>query len=175
MLYFRRMQMNFRNIFACAVALFLMSCAHSAHTQVIAGRVTGVLDGDSITLLDTNNRQYNIRLGQIDAPEFSQSFGRASKKALSGLVFGKQVEVNVETTDQYGRTVGKVLVNGQDANLAQVRNGMAWVYRQYAHEPAYFAAENAAKAARTGLWSKPDPIPPWVYRHGGDHGWKRKP
>ena len=63
-----------------------------------------------------------------------------------------------------------MLVGGQDANLAQVRNGMAWVYRQYAREQAYFAAEDAAKAARLGLWSRPDAVPPWEYRHGGKRG-----
>ena len=43
----------------------------------------------------------------------------------------------------------------------------AWVYVKYASEPAYFAAEKAAKAAQIGLWSQPNPIPPWDYRHGG--------
>ena len=165
--------MKFRNIFARAVLVFVL-CTQSACAQTLAGRVVRVNDGDTITVLDANNRQYKIRLGQIDAPEFDQDFGRASKKSLSDLVFKRQVEINVETTDQYGRIVGKVLVNGQDVNLAQIRSGMAWVYRQYVHEPAYFAAESAAKASKIGLWSRADAIPPWVYRHGGDHGWMRK-
>jgi hypothetical protein len=42
---------------------------------------------------------------------------------------------------------------------------MAWVYVKYASEPAYFAAERAAKSGRVGLWNQPNPTPPWVYRH----------
>ena len=58
------------------------------------------LDRPPPTLLDADNRQYKIRLGQIDAPEIRQDFGQASKQSLSGLVFGRQVEIDVETTDR---------------------------------------------------------------------------
>ena len=75
------------------------------------------------------------------------------------------VRVEVFDTDKYGRTVGKVWVNGQDANLEQIKRGMAWVYEKYANEPAYFAAEGAAKSGRIGLWNQPNPTPPWVFRH----------
>ena len=44
---------------------------------------------------------------------------------------------------------------------------MAWVYVKYANEPAYFATEKIAKAAQVGLWSQPNPIAPWDFRHGG--------
>ena len=47
--------------------------------------------------------------------------------------------------------VGKVWVNGKDANLEQVKRGMAWVYTKYASEPEYFAAEHIAKGSWTGL------------------------
>lgn len=69
------------------------------------------------------------------------------------------------TTDRYGRVVGEVWVNGMDANLEEISQGMAWVYRKYGHEPAYFAAEKAACQARVGLWSQPNGMPPWEYRH----------
>jgi endonuclease YncB( thermonuclease family) len=133
--------------------------------ETISGRVVGVADGDTIAILDSAKHQTRIRLHQIDAPEKRQDFGAASKDSLSNLVFGKQVAVEVADVDKYGRTVGKVLVGGQDANLEQVKRGMAWVYRQYASDPAYFAAEEAAKGAKVGLWSRPNPIPPWEFRH----------
>jgi hypothetical protein len=62
-------------------------------------------------------------------------------------------------------TVGKVWVNGLDANLEQVKRGMAWVYEKYASDPAYFSAERTAKNARIGLWNQPSPTPPWIFRH----------
>jgi endonuclease YncB( thermonuclease family) len=142
----------------------LLPCAVQAD---LTGRVVGVADGDTITVLDAANRQTKVRLHQIDAPEKKQDFGQASKQSLSALVFGKQVRIEVADTDKYGRTVGKVWVNGQDANLEQVKRGMAWVYEKYAQEPAYFAAERTARMNRVGLWNQPNPMPPWDFRHGG--------
>jgi endonuclease YncB( thermonuclease family) len=161
--------MNQKNTpFAVLAGLaFLLFVQLVSAAQTITGRVVGVHDGDTITVLDASKKQYKIRFAQIDAPESRQDFGQVSKQLLSDLVFGKQVTVDVETTDKYGRTVGKVIVDGKDTNLEQVRRGMAWVYRQYAHDPAYFSAEESAKAARLGLWSRPDAVPPWEFRHGG--------
>ncbi|BBL71544.1 thermonuclease family protein [Methylogaea oryzae] len=137
---------------------------------LLEGRVVSVHDGDTLTVLTPEHRQIKIRLAQIDAPETSQDFGQRSKQSLSDLAYGKNVRIDAEATDKYGRTVGKVLVDGLDANLEQVKLGMAWVYRQYAKDSAYFTAEDAAKSSKAGLWSQPNPIPPWEYRHGSQKG-----
>lgn len=143
-------------------------------TDVLTGRVVGVADGDTLTLLQGGRTQTRIRLAQIDAPEKSQAFGQKSKASLSDLVFNKEVKVSVETTDRYGRTVGTVFLGEQDINLKQVERGFAWVYRRYAHDPAYEAAEARARTKGLGLWSEPDPMPPWEYRHPA-RGQGRKP
>lgn len=148
-----------------AHALLLLYLASTPLLADITGRVVGVADGDTLTVLDAGHGLTKIRLHQIDAPEKKQDFGQRSKQSLSDLVYGKQVSIEVADTDKYGRTVGKVWVNGKDANLEQVRRGMAWVYTKYANDPAYFAAERTAKAGRLGLWSQPNPTPPWEYRH----------
>ena len=120
-----------------AAVLLLLPLAVFAN---ITGKVIGVADGDTLTVLDGNKGLTKIRLNQIDAPEKKQDFGQRSKQSLSELVYGKQVRVEVFDTDKYGRKVGKVWVNDQDANLEQVRRGMAWVYTKFASEPEYFAA-----------------------------------
>ena len=79
----------------------------------------------AIKVLDADKVQHVVRLSGIDAPEKKMPFGQRSKQNLSDLVYGKWVEVEGEKTDRYGRLVGKVLVNGKDANLAQVQAGMA--------------------------------------------------
>jgi len=56
-------------------------------------------------------------------------------------------------------------VGDVNINAEQVRRGMAWVYRQYAHDLSLYAIEAEAKAARRGLWADPAPIPPWEWRH----------
>lgn len=130
----------------------------------------GVADGDTITVLDNDKVQHKIRLAGIDAPENKQDFGNRSKESLSDLVFSRAVTVETEKKDRYGREVGKVLVNGVDANLEQVQRGFAWHYKAYVREQSandqrlYDLAENEARAARRGLWRGTNPEPPWDYR-----------
>lgn len=151
-----------------AVSLFLL--IQSANAGTILGKVVGVADGDTITVLDNTNTQYKIRLAGIDAPEKSQAFGKVSKKALSDLVFDKQVTVDWQKQDRYGRTVGKVLVNGHDANFAQIKSGMAWFYKKYQNELElgdrldYLHAQEAVEHNKLGLWIDKEPTPPWDYR-----------
>lgn len=151
--------------------LLLVLLACSVHAETLTGRVVGVADGDTITVLDANRLQHKIRLAGIDAPEKAQPYGDRSKQSLSTLVFDKEVVVESNKQDRYGRTVGKVLVNGSDANLAQVKAGMAWWYRDYAKEQSvadrrlYEQAEQQAKTQRLGLWADKNPLPPWDFRH----------
>ena len=162
---------------ASVTAKFLVSCllllAGLACAETITGKVIGVMDGDTIEVLDTTKTPRRIRLEGIDAPEKAQAFGARSKQRLSDQVFGKQVEVQSNKIDKYGRTVGKVMIGGRDANLDQVRSGFAWHYKEYQKEQsasdrlAYANAETSARNMKSGLWNDPKPMPPWEWRHGG--------
>lgn len=151
-------------------ALILCLIACSAQAEIISGRVVGVNDGDTVTVLDANRTQYKIRLAGVDAPEKAQPFGQRSKEHLSDLIYGRTVVVEWDKLDRYGRTVGKILVNGRDANLEQVKAGMAWWYEKYRKEQSaddqrlYAQSEQQARAQRVGLWRDPDPTPPWDWR-----------
>lgn len=139
-------------------------------SKLIAGLVVGVTDGDTITVLDDQRAQHTIRLAGIDAPEKAQAFGLRSKEHLSLLVFGRRVLVETEKQDRYGRTVGKVIINGLDASLAMVVAGMAWHYKKYESDQSitdrtlYSDAELVARRNRQGLWLDISPIEPWDYR-----------
>lgn len=166
------------------LAIFLLGIggmlSSSAMAETLLGRVVGVSDGDTITVLDASNAQHKIRLSGIDAPEKAQPFGQRAKESLSRLVFQKEVEVAWNKRDRYGRILGKVRVQPPDcrtcpktldAGQAQLSVGMAWWYRKYAMEqsPAdrgtYEFEEREARARRAGLWQDPDPIAPWDWRH----------
>ncbi len=150
----------------CASLLVAMTC----QAATVEGHVVGVADGDTITVLDSTNTQHKIRLSGIDAPEKTQAFGNRSKDSLSKMVFDKTVTVETDKKDRYGREVGKVLVNGVDANYVQVQRGLAWHYKAYEREQSandrklYDFAENEAKTAKRGLWGDPNPVPPWEFR-----------
>lgn len=139
-------------------------------TLTLEGRVVGVADGDTVTVLDADRRQHKVRLAGIDAPEKGQAFGTRSKQALSRLVFGQDVVVAYSKKDRYGRIVGRIESGGRDVNLELVRAGAAWVYRQYLRElpepdrQHYLDAEDEARSDSAGLWRDPDPAPPWAWR-----------
>lgn len=152
--------------------LLLLLFLSPAQADVLQARVVGVTDGDTITVLDANNNQYKIRLVGIDAPEKKQPFGQVSKQSLSDLVYNKTVLIDWSKLDRYDRILGKVWVNQTDANLEQIRRGLAWHFTKYAKEQlieertSYSRTQENAKSARVGLWAEPNPIPPWDWRKG---------
>jgi endonuclease YncB( thermonuclease family) len=105
-----------------------------------------------------------VRMDGTDAPELGQAFSAKSKQTLSDLVFGKDCRVDSQGGDRYGRTVGRVSVDGTDVNAAMIEAGMAWHYKKYDSRRSMAEKESAAKAARVGLWSDPSPIAPWEWR-----------
>ena len=151
------------------LCLFLLIGSVPAIAETLAGMVVGVHDGDTLTLLDNSKRQIKIRLAEIDAPESRQPYGSRAKQELSGLVFGRPAAVQVQDIDRYGRTVGRITVDGLDVNAEMVRRGAAWVYRKYAKDQSLFTIEKQARDAKTGLWALPeaDRVPPWEWRKMG--------
>jgi endonuclease YncB( thermonuclease family) len=154
-----------RTIVGMAFSL-LLSLGQFAGATELAGRVVGITDGDTLTLLYEGNQQVRIRLAEIDAPESRQPYGNRARQELSDLAFGKDVTVTVQDIDRYGRTVGRVYDGSLDVNAEMVRQGAAWVYRQYSHDPLLLRHEQDARDARRGLWALPEAehMPPWEWR-----------
>lgn len=144
-----------------AILVSLMASADGS----TSGRVVGVADGDTLTLLDDANQQHKIRLAGIDAPEKAQAFGQVGKQRLYELCYNKHATVVVVNKDRYGRSVGDVTCDDMHANEEMVRSGNAWVYRHYDKGFEYFySIEEAAKQKRLGLWADENPTPPWEWR-----------
>lgn len=135
--------------------------------EVFQGGVVSISDGDTFTLLAAGNKQIRVRLAEIDCPESKQPYGQRAKQELSSLIFGKTVQVEEEDKDRYGRTVGRVLVEGQNVNKEMLRRGAAWVYLKYLKDQSLIALEAEAKRQQKGLWRLPESqrIPPWEWRH----------
>ena len=162
--------MNINHILNLIVA-FTLTLPIAAYAETIEGRVVGVSDGDTLTMLDAGNTQFKIRLAAIDAPEKAQAFGQRGKEKLSDICYGKQASVTVVDTDRYGRTVGEVVCDGTHANEAMIKSGLAWVYRKYAKGYGHlYAFEEEAKAAKRGLWADTNPVAPWEWRKAKRNG-----
>jgi micrococcal nuclease len=128
-----------------------------------SGKCVGVSDGDTITVLKSG-RAVKIRFEGIDCPEISQDFGKRARRFTSKMVFGKIVEIKEFSQDDYGRTVARVYVDGQDLCLELVKAGLAWHLKKHSSDPILGRAEDQARKQKIGLWSMPSPIPPWEYR-----------
>ncbi len=71
------------NFLAALAITLLVAISTAAQGSVVRGRVVAIADGDTITVLDANKRQYKIRFQGIDAPERSQAFGTRARQHLS--------------------------------------------------------------------------------------------
>ena len=149
------------------LAICLLASAAWA-AEPYQAKVIGISDGDTIKVLNKGT-QVRIRLYGIDTPEKRQAFGTKAKQFTSDQVFGKTVEVVPMDMDRYGRTVALIqsLDDTVTLNEALVQQGYAWVYRKYCKAefcPEWLDYEQTAQAAGLGLWTDPDPMPPWQYR-----------
>lgn len=147
--------------------LFLSSISLA---EELVGKVIKVSDGDTITVIDSNNQIYKVRLKGIDAPETQQAFGNTSTQSLAELVYDKEVLITWDKKDKYYRILGKVIVDGRDANYEQLKKGLAWYYKQYEKDLSdedrekYTEAEEWARNYTEGLWADSKSIPPWEFR-----------
>lgn len=145
------------------IILAIISISSPAKSEEITGYVVKVIDGDTVKVLSKDGTMTTIRLAEIDAPEKKQDYGMMAKIELYTIVYGKRVTVDAKTIDIYGRAVGRIICDGVDVNAEMVRNGSAWVYRQYSHDKRLIELEEKAKMERKGLWADPA-IEPWVWR-----------
>ena len=144
----------------------------------ISGKVVGIIDGDTIDILTAEKTTIRIRLNGIDAPETGQPFGKNAKQYLSEFIGGKNVRVETQGDDRYGRIIGDVYLKdagGPNAlpdailpdwniNREIVQEGLAWHYKKYSTDINLEMDEATAKYRKLGLWSDPRHVAPWEWR-----------
>jgi len=150
---------------ACSIPPVESKHAYKEHLNFTA-KVIRIIDGDTMEVL-SQNHPVKIRLAHIDCPEKrgSQPFGNQAKQALSDLCFGQMVTIEGEKYDRYKRLIA-IVVNGkkQIVNQEMIKQGMAWHFKKYSSDTLYAQLEIRAKANKIGLWSIPNPTPPWDWR-----------
>jgi len=154
-------------LYVVVVVLWCMLAPLGASAEQFTGKVVGISDGDTVSVL-REGKAVKVRLHGVDTPEKAQAFGTQARKFTSDAAFQQTVTVVVQTTDRYGRLVGDILLpDGRSLNQELVKAGMAWWYRPYAPNDIMLAQlEAEARAARRGLWADAHPIPPWEWRKG---------
>lgn len=134
-----------------------------------AERVVRVIDGDSIVVQSEAN-EVEVRIADIDAPELRQPFGPEARDALANLVDDRDVRLELIGGDAYRRIVANVYLGDRDVAAELVSLGFAWVRRAYTTAARLIDLEEAARAGELGLWSAPEPMPPWIWRKTGGEG-----
>ena len=104
----------------------------------LEGKVIKVVDGDTIWILPKGGERVKIRLYGIDAPEMKDSGGKKSKKYLSELIAGKEVQIETHGHDKYKRVIGIVYLDGTDINGKMVKDGYARAYFKYSKKYKFF-------------------------------------
>ena len=143
----------------------------TAHAELLEGKCAYVQDGDTLKLqIPGQAEEVRIQLHGIDAPEKDQAFSTESRDLLRKLTQGKNIRVEVQDTDRYGRRIGKVYVGSTYVNLEMVKAGMAWHYAG-SQDAEIEQAETSARRSHRGLWSDANAINPREHRktHGTAH------
>jgi endonuclease YncB( thermonuclease family) len=132
---------------------------------VLVGRVTRVLDGDTIEVA-LSSGPIRVRFGSVDAPEKNQPWGREARAALTRKLGDREVELDVVSQDQYDRLVAVVGLDDENVNAWLVQQGYAWAYREYTKDKNYCVWEAEARSAHRGLWALPaaQRHAPWEFR-----------
>lgn len=146
----------------CLLATWPVAAADDA---VLPGRVTRVIDGDTLDVLLSSGR-VRVRLQGVDAPERDQPGGHESAQWLRQRVMNRDVLLEPVTQDRYDRMVAIVHLDDANVNRELLRAGQAWAFRRYlrAADRIFCDIESTARRQRLGLWGDDPARAPWEFR-----------
>jgi endonuclease YncB( thermonuclease family) len=135
-----------------------------SHSIEKNGKAIKIVDGDTFDLLTKEQKVLRIRMNGIDCPERRQDFYQSARNALSNYIFNKEVILITHGRDRNKRIIATVFCNGENINLAMIRDGYAWHYKKYSTDTSFARAEKQARLNKKGLWSSSNPVAPWQFR-----------
>lgn len=161
---------------ALAVVCLLGAClvpkpAFAAPGQALKGKVTAVVDGDTIRIRLADGSNESVRLIGVDSQELDDARERVrmmaflAKRFAFSRLYQAAVELlpGAETRDAYGRLLAFVrTADGDIFNITLVREGYAFAFMKFPFDEALRkeikAAEAEARQAGRGLWGR-EPYP----------------
>lgn len=127
-------------------------------------RIERAIDGDSL-VARFGAKRVQVRLADIDAPEWRQAYGAASRDLAERLVAGRIARIRSRARDGYGRLVADVyLADGRSLGAVLVASGLAWHDARFRGNATLAELQETARRSRRGLWASARPEPPWDFR-----------
>lgn len=128
--------------------------------------VSRVVDGDTIEISPAVDGNEDVRLIGMDTPETKdpseggEPTGPEASAFVTSALQGESVGLvfDVERTDQYGRLLAYVCLDGQMFNEVLLEEGYAQAYPyepNTTHEDRFAAAQEEARMAGLGIWGLP--------------------
>jgi len=147
------------------IAITLLSLTTSVlwASEILNGKVTSVIDGNTIEVTTGFNETYRIVLLGIDCPELGQEFGEEAKQHLEKMILTKEIVLELKGKDRWGNYLAIVFAGDVDLRVDLLARGLAWAAEKNA-VPALKDLESRARSRNLGLWQQEEPTPPWVYR-----------
>lgn len=130
----------------------------------VAARVLTVHEGDRLTI-HLQGRKDMVYLKDIDCPELKQPYGKQAKHATAAYIANREVVVRDLKRDQQGRMTADILLeDGRSISHELIKEGLAWVQPGKSSDHTLKDMEELARASKNGLWSEPNPVPPWKWK-----------
>ena len=146
------------------LALALLAACPTLSWADFSARVVTVHEGDRLTIRH-DGRSQTIYLKGIDCPELKQPYGKQAKRAIAAYVGNRDVVVQGLMRDKQGRLLADVLLHdGRNVGHELLREGLAWWQKSASSDAGLEVIEELARAERKGLWSEPNPVPPWKWK-----------
>jgi len=157
-------QPTFLRALGLAVLLLALAARSGRADELVRVSVLRVIDGDSL-MTAAGKRRIEVRVADIDAPEWHQAYGRASRDLTTSLVASGDVRLRGRARDEHRRLVSDVyLADGRSLAQVLVASGLAWYDGRFRPNPTLAALEESARRRRLGLWAAARPEPPWEFR-----------
>lgn len=138
------------------------------HGQIFSGKVIDVASGETFTMVTPENREIEVWLAEIEAPEKGQVYWNDSRQALSKKVLGKDVTIQVvsikDLEDGYDYVIAQTYMVNRWINREMVAEGWAWHFPQYYQSQELAMAEQQARTGKLGLWAVANLEMPWEYQ-----------
>ena len=128
-----------------------------------------VISADTLVVYDpVNKKSSTVIMASIDCPEQKQAYFDQSRAFVYGMLQNHKIGIRERSKTSTSTPLVDVYFGSLYVNEYLVKMGYCWSY--FALEDSFKEYESQARKIGIGLWSLPNPIPPWEYRRKINNG-----